>query len=86
MVCLHATDPVTVYLSAWARVDGMQVRDLERVLYQDRSLVKHLAMRRTVFLFPRATLPLAQGAASDRIAAKEAHATDPRGRSGRSAA
>ncbi|MGH2595537.1 MAG: winged helix DNA-binding domain-containing protein, partial [Actinomycetota bacterium] len=29
MVCLHATDPATVYLSAWARVDGMAVPDLE---------------------------------------------------------
>ena len=25
MVCLHGTDPATVYLSAWARVDGMMV-------------------------------------------------------------
>ena len=23
MVCLHGTDPATVYLSAWARVDGL---------------------------------------------------------------
>ena len=23
MVCLHAADPATVYLSAWARVDGL---------------------------------------------------------------
>jgi len=41
MVCLHGTDPVTVHLSAWARVDGMTVPDLERALYVDRSLVKH---------------------------------------------
>ena len=32
MVCLHATDPATVYLSAWARVDGMSVSDLEGAL------------------------------------------------------
>ena len=56
MVCLHGTDPATVYLSAWARVDGMTVADLERALYADRSLVKHLAMRRTLFVFPRETL------------------------------
>jgi hypothetical protein len=36
MVCLHATDPVTVYLSAWARVDGMTLTDMERALYVDR--------------------------------------------------
>jgi Winged helix DNA-binding domain len=67
MVCLHATDPATVYLSAWARVDGMQVADLERALYVDRSLVKQLAMRRTLFVFPRETLQLAQAATGRRL-------------------
>ena len=71
MVCLHATDPATVYLSAWARVDGMAVTDMERALYDDRSLVKHLAMRRTLFVFPRATLRVAQAGASDRVADTE---------------
>ena len=64
MVCLHGTDAATVYLSAWARVDGMKVADLDRALYTDRSLVKHLAMRRTLFVFPRETLAMAQAAAS----------------------
>ena len=68
MVCLHATDPATVYLSAWARVDEMTVPDMERALYRDRSLVKHLAMRRTLFVFPRATLSVAQAGASNRVA------------------
>jgi hypothetical protein len=67
LVCLHATDPATVYLSAWARVDGMQVADLERALYVDRSLVKQLAMRRTLFVFPRETLGLAQAATGRRL-------------------
>ncbi len=71
MVCLHATDPATVYLSARARVDGMTVPDLERALYDDRSLIKHLAMRRTLFVFPRATLSVAQAGASDRVADTE---------------
>jgi hypothetical protein len=71
MVCLHATDPSTVYLSAWARVVGMTVPDLERAIYVDRSLVKHLAMRRTLFVFPRATLSFAQAGASERVADSE---------------
>ena len=71
MVCLHGTDPATVYLSAWARVDGMMVADLERVLYHDRSLVKHLAMRRTLFVFPLESLSFVQAGASDRVAAAE---------------
>jgi hypothetical protein len=68
MVCLHGTDPVTVYLSALARVESMTTPDLERALYVDRSLVKHLAMRRTLFVFPRETLGFAQAGASDRVA------------------
>src|SRR5688572_5933640 len=71
VVCLHATDPATVYLSEWARVDGMRVADLDRALYTDRSLVKHLAMRRTLFVFPRATLGAAQAGAANRVAAAE---------------
>src|SRR4029079_848083 len=63
MVCLHATDPSTFALSSWARVDDMTVPDLERALYVDRSLVKHLAMRRTLFVFPRERLADAQAGA-----------------------
>jgi hypothetical protein len=71
VVCLHATDPATVFLSARARVAGMTVAHLERALYVDRSLVKHLAMRRTLFVFPRERLADAQAGASERVAALE---------------
>jgi len=71
LVCLHATDPATVYLSARARVDGMTMADLERALYVDRSLVKHLAMRRTLFVFPREALGFTQAAASAPVADTE---------------
>jgi hypothetical protein len=49
----------------------MRVSDLDRALYVDRSLVKHLAMRRTLFVFPRETLGMAQGGASNRVADAE---------------
>jgi Winged helix DNA-binding domain len=68
MVALHGTDPATVYLSTWARVAGMALSEMERALYVERSLVKHLAMRRTLFVFPRETLSAAQAAASNRVA------------------
>lgn len=71
MVCLHATDPATVYLSAWARVEGMSVAELDQALYVDRSLVKHLAMRRTLFVFPRETVGLATAAVGRRVAEAE---------------
>jgi Winged helix DNA-binding domain len=71
LVCLHATDPATVYLSAWTRVEGMTVADMDRALYRDRSLVKHLAMRRTLFVFPRDTMGVAQAGASRRVEGAE---------------
>jgi hypothetical protein len=71
VVCLHATDPSTIFLSAQARVPGMAVADLERALYVDRTLVKHLAMRRTLFVLPRERLADAQAGASDRVASRE---------------
>lgn len=68
MTVLHSTEPATVYLSLQARVDGLAVSDIDQALYVDRSLVKQLAMRRTLFVFPRDLLPAAWGSASARIA------------------
>jgi hypothetical protein len=65
---LHSTEPATVYLSVRARVDGVTVADVDRALYEERTLVKQLAMRRTLFVFPRDLLPSAWGSASARVA------------------
>jgi len=70
MTALHATEPATVYLSLMARVEGVTVADIDRELYQRRTLVKQLAMRRTVFVFPRDLLPAAWGSTSARVAAQ----------------
>jgi ribosomal protein S25 len=67
---LHSTEPATVHLSLRARVDGLTVAEIERALYEDRTLVKQLAMRRTLFVFPRDLLPAAWGSASARVAAQ----------------
>ena len=69
IVCLHGTDPATIYLSAHARVEAMTLADLESALYAERSLVKHMAMRGTLFVFPRETMGIAQAGASERVAA-----------------
>jgi hypothetical protein len=71
LVGLHATDPATPYLSLWARMPGFQVGDLDGALYQDRSVVKHLAMRRTLWVLTIGDLTAVQAAASDRVAANE---------------
>lgn len=71
IVALHATDPASVFLSAWARVDRFEPADLERRLYRERSLVKHLAMRRTLFVFSREALRFVQAGAGARVAGRE---------------
>lgn len=71
MVGLHATDPATPYLSLWARVPAFRTADLERELYENRTLVRHLAMRRTLWLVNRDDLATIQSAASDRVAGNE---------------
>ncbi len=50
MVGLHSSDPATVFLSARARVADFEVADLEAALYDRRSLVRILGMRRTLFV------------------------------------
>ncbi len=71
LVALHATEPSTVHLAAWARVDGLAVADVDAALYDDRTLVKHLCMRRTLFVFRRELFGVIQAAASDRVAGQE---------------
>jgi len=52
MVALHSSDPATVFLSSWARVDGFTPQDLEGALYDRKALVRMLGMRRTLFVVP----------------------------------
>jgi hypothetical protein len=45
--------------------------DVDEALYDDRSLVKHLCMRRTLFVFNTEVLGVIQAAASERVADQE---------------
>ena len=69
LVGLHGTDPVSIFLGARARVAGLVPATLERALYDDRTLVKVLAMRRTLFVIPVGLAPVVQAASSDAVAA-----------------
>src|SRR4051812_17090503 len=70
VVCLHATEPASVHLAAWAR-SSATLSEVDQALYDDRSVVKQLAMRRTVFAFPRGLLPAVWGSAAARVAAQQ---------------
>jgi hypothetical protein len=67
MTCLHGTEPATIYLAAFARC-GATRAEVADTLYSSRTVIRQLAMRRTVFAFPRDLLPAALGSASARVA------------------
>jgi hypothetical protein len=52
LVALHSTDPATVYLSAHARIPTFSRDDLDRALYDERSLLRIVGMRRTLWVVP----------------------------------
>ena len=52
VVALHSTDPASMAIGVCARLASPSIAEIERALYTDRSLVRVLAMRRTVFAVP----------------------------------
>ena len=71
MVGLHSSDPSSVFLSARARVRGLTHARLEAALYDRRSLIRMLGMRRTLFVVPRDTVALVEIACTRAIAPRE---------------
>jgi len=70
VVVLHSTDPVTVFLSIHAR-SNVQPADIEHELYEERTLVRMVGMRRTLFVVPRELVPVVYAACTRTIAARE---------------
>lgn len=70
VVVLHATDPATVYLSVLARVAEARIDDVAAALYQHKSLVRMLGMRRTMFVLPADVAGVVHHAASVEVAAR----------------
>jgi hypothetical protein len=62
LVGIHATDPASVYLGLRARIDGLSRDDVADALYEDRSVLKVLGMRRTMFVTPVAIAGILQAA------------------------
>ncbi len=68
VVALHATDPASVYLSVLARSAASTLSDVADAMYARRSLVRWMAMRRTLFVFAREDIALVQAAVSTPLA------------------
>ena len=71
VVALHATDPASVFLSVSARTAGIDVATIEGALYQQRSLLRMLGMRRTMFVVPVELAPVLQAACATAVAAQQ---------------
>jgi hypothetical protein len=65
---LHATEPASVYLSVLARCRSASIADISGALYDDRSLVRMMAMRRTLFVVPADAVPILHHSAALDIA------------------
>jgi hypothetical protein len=64
LVAVHATDPATPFLSILARTTSTTVDEILRAMYTDKSLIRWMAMRRTVFVLNRDAIPDVQAAVS----------------------
>jgi hypothetical protein len=71
LVAVHGTDPSSVYLGILARMAAGGVADVERALYEQKTLIRLLAMRRTVFVTTLDLAAVVQAACSDAVAANE---------------
>jgi len=69
LVGLHGSDPATVFLSTWSRLrkPAVTVPVLEQALYADRTLVRTLCMRRTMFVVPTDLVPVVQAAVTEAL-------------------
>jgi hypothetical protein len=71
LVALHSSDPATVFLSVRARSEDLRPADVEDELYERRSLVRMLGMRRTLFVVRRELVGVVDAACTRAIAARE---------------
>jgi hypothetical protein len=71
LVVLHATDPATIYLSVHARLPGVTVEQIDQAMFERRSLLRTLAMRRTLFVATTDGLPAVELSSSGAVADAE---------------
>jgi hypothetical protein len=73
LVAVHSTDAGSVFLAMWARLADRAAlaAEVERALYDERTLLRLMAMRRTMFVVDRAVAPVVHAACSLTVAARE---------------
>ncbi len=71
LVVLHATDPATIFLSVAARLPDVEVTDIEAALFERRTMLRTLAMRRTLFVPTTTLAPTVEWSSSVDVALAE---------------
>ncbi len=71
LVGLHGTDPASVFLAIQARARGAPAEAIEREMYEERTLMRMLGMRRTMFVVAAEFAPVMQAACTDEIALRQ---------------
>ncbi len=73
VVAIHSTDAASVFLASWARLAdrGCGPEVVERPLYEDRTLIRMMAMRRTMFVVEREAAPVVHAGAAIGVAKRE---------------
>lgn len=71
LVAVHATDPSSVHIAVATRLGFPPVSVIEDALYERRTLIRMLAMRRTMFVVPVELAAMIQAAASNAIAEQQ---------------
>jgi Winged helix DNA-binding domain len=71
LVGLHASDPGSVYLAAAARMRSPALEPVEDALYESRTLLRILGMRRTMFVLPLDLAAIVQAACGGAVAARQ---------------
>ena len=71
LVGLHATDPATVFLASRARLRDPAAAEVERALYEERSVLRMIGMRRTMFVLPLELAAIVRAACTESIAAAQ---------------
>ena len=71
LVAMHSSDPATVYLSAAARMTNPAIAAVSAALHDDRTLVRHHGMRRTIWVYTPEVTRAVHAACTVDIAAAE---------------
>lgn len=67
LVALHSSDPVSVFLSALARMRHPSIAAVEAALYEERSVIRFHAMRRTLWVATPAVARLAHASSTAKL-------------------